>query len=112
MSRPAAPRYALKALTVDGDSPCHAHEWSLPTQTADGTWTPGRWSSVDGVVEYRRNGLHLATVSQIGWWVKHLRGRVLVTWVVEYEGAVSRGAHGFAARRARLVRPWDGVETL
>lgn len=109
----AAPKLALKALTLDGASPVHALDWTLPTQNADGTWTPGAWVSCrKGKVEYRRNGIHLAGCDQIGWWQKHLRGRTLVTWVVEYDGQTSIGCHGFAARRARLVRPWDGREEV
>lgn len=105
-------KLALKATTLDGSSPVHAHGWSLPTQNADGTWTPGKWSAVKGPVRYRGNGLHICGVDQLAYWYGHLRGRVMTTWVCEYDGQVSIGCHGFAARRVRLLRPWDGREEV
>lgn len=106
-----SPKLALKALTLDAASPVHAFDWSLPTQNADGSWTPGKWASVKGAVEYRKNGLHLAGCDQIAWWQNHLRAhKNLVCWVVEYDGNTSIGCHGFAARRARILRPWNGEE--
>ena len=35
-----------------------------------------------------------------------------IVWVVAVEGQGSIGAHGCAARRGRLVRPWDGREEV
>lgn len=108
---PNTAKLALKATTPAGASPVHAKTaWDLPTQNADGSWTPGRWTAVKGAVQYRGNGLHICGVDQIAYWTKHLRGKVLVTWVCEYDGNVSIGAHGFAARRVRLLRPWTGEE--
>ena len=109
----ATTKLALKAtLTGSAQSPVHAHEWSLPTQNADGSWTPGRWSAVKGKIQYRRNGLHVCGVDQLPYWYGHLRGRSMVTWVCEYDGNTSIGPHGFAARRVRLLRPWDGREEI
>ena len=104
-------KMALKATTLDGGSPVHAHGWDLPTQGVDGTWTAGKWSRVAGLVRYRGNGLHICQVDQLAYWYGHLRGRKMVTWVCEYTGHTDIGAHGFAARRVRLLRPWTG-ETL
>lgn len=107
---------ALKALTSSNRSPIHGDvEWSLPTQNADGSWTPGAWQSVKGPVTYRQNGLHVCGCDQVRYWrglCKRLgKGRLRV-WIVECEGQTSIGAHGFAARRVRLVRPWDGREEV
>lgn len=106
-------RLALKALLQTG-SPVHAHSWDLPTQGVDGGWTPGRWSRVEGRVEYRRNGLHVCGSAQLPYWRGHLgaKGSNARVWVCEYRGAVSAGPNGFAAREVRLVRPWDGVEEI
>ena len=59
----ATTKLALKAtLTGSAQSPVHAHEWSLPTQNSDGSWTPGRWSAVKGKIQYRRNEIGRAHV--------------------------------------------------
>jgi hypothetical protein len=108
----STPKLALKATTLDGESPVHAHGWSLPTQAADGSWTPGRWSAVKGLVRYRGNGLHVCSAAQLGYWYGHLRGREMVTWVCEYDGHTHTGKNGFAARRVRLLRPWNGSEVV
>lgn len=116
-TRTAAPKFALKATTANGFAPIHGDtEYPLPTQAADGTWTPGAWVEVSGPVEYRANGIHCAMPSQLGYWqalVRRIRpGMRTRVWVVEYSGQVSLGAHGFAARRVRLVRPWRKGEAL
>ena len=90
----------------------HAFGWDLPTQLADGSWKPGKWSAVKGLVRYRGNGLHVCGVDQVGYWYGHLKSRPMTTWVCEYDGHVSIGPHGFAARRVRLLRPWDGREEV
>lgn len=106
-------KLALKAtITGTAQSPVHAHKWSLPTQNADGTWTPGKWSHIKGAVQYRKNGFHVAGCDQIAYWQNHIRGKSMVVWVCEYDGNVSIGPHGFAARRVRLLRPWDGREEV
>lgn len=112
MSATATIKTAIKATLLDAQSPVHAHAWDLPKQNADGSWTPGRWSAVKGLVRYRANGLHVCAVEQLAYWQSHLRGREMVAWVCEYDGHVSRGKNGVAARRVRLLRPWDGVESV
>lgn len=102
-------KLALKGITGT-TSPVHAHEWSLPTQGADGAWKPGRWSRIGGTIEYRRNGLHVCGPEQIGYWRGHLRGREMTVWVCEYRGRTDAGLHGFAAREVRLLRPWMGED--
>jgi hypothetical protein len=84
----------------------------MPERALDGSWTPGRWQSVKGLVRYRANGLHVCGVDQLGYWQNHLKGKTLVVWVCEYDGHVDLGPHGFAARRVRLLRPWDGREEV
>ena len=108
---------ALKALTISGRSPIHGDtQWDLPTQGADGSWTPGAWQSVKGTIEYRANGLHVCGCDQVAYWralCSRVRPRVRTrVWIVECEGQTAIGAHGFAARRVRLVRPWDGREEV
>jgi hypothetical protein len=108
---------ALKALTTSGRSPLHGDlAWDLPVREADGSWTPGAWQRVSGRIEYRANGLHVCGCDQLKYWralCARLRpGMRTRVWVVEVEGQVSIGAHGFAARRVRLVRPWDGREEV
>ena len=102
-------KLALKG-TIYGSttSPVHAHEWDLPTQQADGSWAPGKWSAVKGTIEYRKRGLHVAMPDQIAYWQGHLKGKRMIVWVCEYDGNTSIGMHGFAARRVRLLRPWMG----
>ena len=105
---------ALKAL-VGTTSPVHSGtEWTLPTQQADGSWLPGAWVSArkGQKVQYRKNGIHVAGCDQIPYWTGHLRGKTMQTYVCEYRGAVSIGAHGWAAREVRLLRPWDGREEV
>lgn len=101
-------KLALKATTLDGASPVHAISWDLPTQNADGSWKPGAWSAVKGLVRYRANGLHICAPDQVAYWYGHLRGKKMVTWVCEYDGHTHAGPNGFAARRVRLLRPWNG----
>lgn len=105
-------KLALKATTLAGASPVHPVGWDLPQKNFDGSWTPGRWQSVKGLVRYRANGLHVCGVDQLGYWQTHLKGKTLVVWVCEYDGHTSIGPHGFAARRVRLLRPWDGREEI
>lgn len=110
-------KLALKALTIAGRSPIHGDvSWSFPTRNADGTWEPGAWQTVAGEIEYRANGLHVCGCDQVAYWkqlVRRVRPGVRTqVWVVEYAGQVSIGAHGFAARRVRLVRPWDRREEV
>jgi hypothetical protein len=103
---------ALKALTGT-TSPVHsAQEWSLPTQNADGTWTPGAWVSArkGEKVQYRRNGIHVCGVDQLPYWQGHIRGKTMQVWICEISGSVSVGPHGLAARKVRLLRPWRGEE--
>lgn len=100
---------ALKATLAHG-SPVHAFAWDLPTRSEDGEWTPGAWARVEGAIEYRRNGLHVCSSAQVGYWRGHLgaKGSAAVVWVAEYRGAVSAGKNGWAAQEVRLLRPWTG----
>jgi hypothetical protein len=104
---------AIKAL-CGTNSPVHSEtEWTLPTENADGTFTPGAWVRCrPGKVEYRKNGIHVAGCDQIAWWTTHLRGKKMTAYICEYRGQVSIGPHGFAAREVRLLRPWDGREEV
>lgn len=102
---------AIKAL-VGTTSPVHAHEWSLPTSNADGSWKPGAWSKAPaGKIQYRGNGLHVCGTDQLAYWQGHIKGKKMQVYVCEYRGGVDQGMHGFAAREVRLLRPWMG-ETI
>ena len=118
MKTTATTRYALKATTVTGYAPIHGDtRYDLPTQGADGTWTPGAWHRVEaGAVEYRAHGVHVCMPSQLRYWAELIRrvrpGLRTRVWVVEYRGQTSIGANGFAVRECRLVRPYVKGETL
>lgn len=101
---------AIKALTLAGSSPVHAFEWTLPTQQADGSWTPGKWHRAEGEIGYRKGGFHVCPPSQLAYWTHHARGQQLRAYVVEYRGETSQGLHGLAARECRIVRPYAGEE--
>lgn len=100
-----APLKLYKVL-VEGRS-CHGGRmaWSLPTQGADGAWTPGEWHEVDGPVVLCRSGLHL-TDSPAHWWLDGA-----TAYEVEAEGVVGDPDavpdRKVAARRVRLLRPVD-----
>ena len=105
-------KLALKALTLSGRSPLHGDlQWSLPVDGA-----PGAWAAVKGAVEYRKSGLHVCGCDQVAYWkqlVRRLRPGLRVrVYVVEYDGQTAIGAHGFAVRRARVLRAWDGREEV
>jgi hypothetical protein len=91
-----------KVLTAAGES-CHGGtmQWSLPTRAEDGSWTPGEWHEVAGVIECCRRGLHL-TDTPVNWWLEGAR-----VFVAEYEGDVDTSPDAdddkIAVRRARLV---------
>ena len=44
-------------------------QWSLPTQKKDGSWKPGKWHYVEGIVKVCSNGLHLTT-EPYNWYTK------------------------------------------
>ena len=108
-TRPA--KLALKGVTRDGDSPVHGCSWVLPTLREDGSYKPGSWNRVPGTIEYRRRGLHVCAPEQISYWKGHVKASIDV-YVCEYRGATDAGLHGWAAREVRLLRPWDGIESL
>lgn len=117
---PTTPKLAIKATLVGAPvSPSHTEfSWDLPTQNADGSWTPGAWASVKGLVRYRKNGLHICSSKQFAYWNTHFRSKAMIAWVCEYDGHTNdvyegrKSRNGFAARRVRLLRPWDGAEVI
>ena len=93
-------------VLVDGQS-FHGGSltWGLPTQGADGEWTPGAWHEVDGGVVVCRNGLHL-TSAPANW----MRPGATV-YLAEHSGETDTdGGDKIAARRARLLRPATSAE--
>jgi hypothetical protein len=95
-------RSFYKVLSSSGDSINGGSlAWSLPVRGDDGTWTPGAWHEVAGVVKCCRNGLHL-TSEPINWWAEGAR-----VFRAEYQGDVDTADDGdddkIAVRRARLV---------
>lgn len=111
-------RYALKATTINGIAPIHGDTgYSLPTQAADGSWTPGEWTRVGaGTVTYREHGIHVCMPAQLRYWsalIRRIRpGLRTRVWVVEYRGQTSIGANGFAVRECRLLRPYVRGEEI
>ena len=101
-----APKTSIKVLR--GGESWHGgdHKWSLPTQAADGTWTPGGWTPpVKPVV--CSVGYHL-TSEPARWWGE---GDV-AAYLAEYDGAVSarEGEDKIAVERCRLLRPLTVAE--
>lgn len=102
-----APLRLYKVLTRDGRAPfVPAYAWSLPTQAADGTWTPGAWHE-EPAAELCAKGLHI-TAAPGQWMHSWGEGGSRVAYAVEAEGIVgdpaSDGAKVIAAR-VRLLHP-------
>ena len=102
-----APLYKvlLAGQSCDGGS----HVWSLPTQGADGTWTPGDWHELPASVrvETCRAGYHLTTDPR-AWW---RAGRTVYLAESDGERAAPR-EDKVACRRVRLLRPVTAVDVL
>ena len=100
-----------KVTDFEGRS-CHGGtlQWPLPTQDADGSWTPGDWQQVTGDLILCQNALHL-TDQPAGWYQAAAR-----CWRAEYRGETVGEIDGgwqskIGVREARLVAPveWDAV---
>ena len=78
------------------------HAWSLPTQGADGTWTPGEWTP-RVTPRVCSEGWHL-TSEPARWWSAD---EGVACFLAEHDGAVSRrdGEDKIACERVRLLRP-------
>ena len=78
------------------------HEWSLPTQGADETWTPGEWTP-RVTPRVCSEGWHLTT-EPARWWSAD---EGVACYLAEHDGAVSRseGEDKIACERVRLLRP-------
>ena len=95
-----APLYKVLAAGQSCDGGTHV--WSLPAQSADGSWTPGDWHELPASQRVRTcaSGFHLTTDPR-AWWRS---GRT----VYLAEAAGERGApreDKVACRRVRLLRP-------
>jgi len=83
------------------------HNWSLPTRTTDGAWTPGEWTPAVAPSVCSR-GWHLTTEPGL-WW----SGDADVTaYLAEWDGALARrkGDEKFAVERCRLLREISAEE--
>ncbi len=100
MTMTFAPQTAVK--TLKGGRSWHGgtYAWPLPTQGADGQWTPGEWTPRLSPVVCER-GYHLTT-EPAEWW--DASGDV-VAYLAEYDGATSPKADKVAVERSRLLRP-------
>jgi hypothetical protein len=90
----------FKILDANGRS-CNGGtlQWSLPTQNADGSWTPGDWlPAVAGELALCQNGYHLAEDAQV---LKWLGPRL---FEAEYRGERLDANDKVVVREARLVR--------
>ena len=78
-----------------------AHEWSLPTRSTDGAWTPGEWTPAVAPSVCSR-GWHLTT--EPGRWWSVDAG--VTAYLAEWDGALARreGDEKFAVERCRLLR--------
>ena len=95
-----APLYKVLAAGQSCDGGTHV--WSLPAQSADGSWTPGDWHELPASQRVRTcaSGFHLTTDPR-AWWRS---GRT----VYLAEAAGERGApreDKVSCRRVRLLRP-------
>ena len=100
-------RQTLFKVTAEDGTSCHGGSgvWSLPTQNADGTWTPGEAREVRGPLVPCENGLHLCRGDQLLDW---LGPRISVAEYDTREPALDPGDK-IVVTRARLPRgtPWD-----
>ena len=101
---------ALYKVLASGQS-CDGgtHAWSLPTRTADGTWTPGAWHELPASqrVETCRSGFHLTTDPR-AWWRD---GRAV--YLAESSGERGQPREDkVACRRVRLLRPVTAGDVL
>ena len=77
------------------------HTWSLPTQGADGEWTPGEWTP-RVAPEVCEKGWHLTT-EPARWWSADAG---VACYLAEHDGAVSgNGGDKVSCERVRLLRP-------
>lgn len=99
------PTQLFKVLSADGRS-CHGGnlQWPLPTQSPDGSWTPGAAVSVTGPLEPCKNGIHLATARQV---VERWQGERV--YVAQWHGELIGAEDKYVARSVRLLHPtaWD-----
>ena len=94
----------FKVLDANGRS-CHGGnlQWSLPTQNADGSWTPGDWMpAVRGKLIPCENGYHLAEDAQVLEW---LNARL---FEAEYRGECVDAKNKIDVRECRLTREFTG----
>ena len=91
----------LYKVLLKGKS-CHGGnmEWSLPTQNADGTWTPGDWHEVVGEPSMCSHGLHLTT-DPVRWF----KSADQEVYEVEAEdfGGYSAEGEKIVCRKSRLL---------
>lgn len=96
----------FKVVLKDGRAPHQGvYVWSLPTQSADGTWTPGAWHE-EPTDEARRCGKGLHVASEPVYW-RNSYSEPTDTYVVEAEGIVGDPLLDtkVIAARVRLLRP-------
>jgi len=95
----------FKVLGKDGLCVYGTGSWSLPTQTPDGTWTPGEWMPpVPGPLVVCRNGYHLCTTGQLTEWLNE------EIYEAEYRGERLDSDNKIVVRESRLLRRftmWD-----
>lgn len=104
VTRPVTTRLLFKVLAADG-SACHGGtgRWPLPTQHADGTWTPGEPLTVTGQLVPCENGLHLSRLADLIHWV----GPTIYTVQVPVGVDEIVGDDKIVVRMARLERRLD-----
>jgi hypothetical protein len=110
---PETPPQLYKALNPTGQSPIASTRelWPLPTQNADGTWTPGDWMDTTasgtepaggGELTFCVRGLHAFDGEHWHEWAKY--GRV---FAIEFDGPVAFEQEKWLGARARLLREID-----
>src|SRR5512139_2145039 len=89
-----------KVLDADGRSTNGGdYQYDLPTKNADGTWTPGKWTTpVKGELELCNNGYHLCEEKYLIDWLD------AAIYEAEYKGQIVVGDNKVVVRRVRLLR--------
>jgi hypothetical protein len=101
--------FLLKTLGTDYDSPYQGFSYTqyLPTQDANGDWTPGPWlPPVEDDLAMCENGWHVTTLEYLHeWYHRYTYVAEPAGWVEGSDRDILYGDSKIACRSIRLVRP-------
>ena len=103
---------ALKALINGRSWNGGDHQWSLPKQAADGSWTPGEWTPRRRVSMTAKHG-HRDGATITGWyltrdlvaWWQHGEKHATDAYLVEWRGDAVKHGDKIGVEECRLLRP-------